>query len=415
MWVDPATLFDELVADGRFEEADQLLHEILTHEPSNGDLLALRALVRAALEDHDGALAMAGRAVTLSRHSSFAHWVYGAQLEHDGQFEEAERAARRALELDPENVDAVALVAQCAIRDERFAEAVAAAERGLEIDPGHEACLGLRAFALRFTERGRGTGDAFSSLMAAYPMSGFGRAGLGWSSLDRGHVDEAREHFEQALALDPTADWAREGLIEATKAKNPVYRRILRLFLWFGRVDSRTRWSIILGGILGYQLLSGLVDAVPIAALVALPLMLGWIGFILLSWTWRMLSDFVLMMDVEGRKLVTKERRTAAIWVGSTAFAAFFMGWFALIGGGGRLGFGALVTAFLLIPLSGVFNTPVGWPRRSMTIYTVGVAAMILVGLVGPEAWSDASLGASLWGSVLGSWLGSWLATRRVR
>lgn len=413
MWADPATLFDELVADGRFAEADALLEEILDHDPDNADLLALRALVRSALKDPSAALAMSGRAVTLDRNSSFAHWAYGAQLESDGQFEPAERAASRALELDASNVDAAALLAQLAIRRGAYAEAVAIADHGLEVHPGHEPCLGLKAYALRYSEPTAKTDDAFASLLAAYPLSGFGRAGLGWSSLDRGDVDGAREHFEQALALDPGADWARDGLIEATKAKNPIYRRILRLFLWFGRIDSRTRWAIIIGGIVGFNALSEVMDASPALTLVAIPLMLAWVGFVLLSWTWQSLSDFVLMMDADARKLVTRERRMAALLVGGTCLATFFLAWFALMGRSGRIGLGALAAAFFVIPLSGVFNTPIGWPRQVMKTYTIGVAALIVVGLLGPESVAG-SLGVALWGSVLGSWLASWLATRRV-
>lgn len=412
MWVDPAVLFDELIADGRFEEADQLLAQALEEDGLNGGLLALRALVRHSLDDADGALAMAGRAVTLDRSSAFTHWVYGAQLENAGRRDEAEQAARRALELDPNNTDALALLAQCSIGRGKFTEAVAIAERGLEVDPDHEPCLGLRAYAARYADGGQQAESAFGSLMDAYPLSGFGRAGLGWSSLDRGEVDQAREHFEQALALDPTATWAREGLIEATKAKNPVYRSILRLFLWFGRLDSRQRWSIIIGGIVGYQLLGGVIDTFPLAALVAVPLMLGWLGFVLLSWTWQTLSDFVLMMDVDGRKLVTTERRMAALWVGGTAFAAVIIAVLDLLTGSDRMGMAALTTGFMLIPLSSVFNCAPGWPRRAMALYTAGVAALIGVGLLGPADGAMGAYNASLWGSVLGSWLGTWLATR---
>ncbi|MEM7418064.1 MAG: tetratricopeptide repeat protein [Gemmatimonadota bacterium] len=414
MWVDPAVLFDELIADGRFEEADDLLAQALEEDATNGDLLALRALVRNSLDDSEGAVAMAGRAVTLDRSSAFTHWVYGAQLEKAGRRDEAEQAARRSLELDPNSADALALLAQCAIGRGKFSEAVAIAKHGLELDPGHEPCLGLRAFAARYADGGRGAESAFGSLMDAYPLSGFGRAGLGWSSLDRGEVDQARQHFEQALTLDPTATWAREGLIEATKAKNPVYRSVLRLFLWFGRLDSRRRWSIIIGGIVGYQLLGGVIDAVPIAALVAVPLMLGWVGFVLLSWTWQTLSDFVLMMDVDGRKLVTAERRTAAIWVGGTAFAAVMLAILDLLTGSDRMGWAALTTGFMLIPMSSVFNCERGWPRHAMALYTAGVAACIGVGLFGPSAFVVDAYNASLWGSVLGSWLGTWLATREV-
>jgi tetratricopeptide (TPR) repeat protein len=412
VWADPGTYLDELLEDGRYEEAAVFLGQLVAHDPTAGDVYSMRALVLRVLERHDEALQAANNGVAAAPTSSFAVWALGAVLDDLGRTRDAERAARRALELDPTNADAHALLARCLIARRKLSEAVAAAEAGLDFDPGHEPCLGLRALALRWSDAGEEFAEAVDSLLQLYPASGFARTGLGWAALDRGAADEAREHFQQALALDPTAGWARDGLIEATKASNPLYRNTLRFFLWFGRLSPRTRWGIIIGGILGYNYLYGAVEANPGLRVVAYPLMALWAAFILLSWTVEPLSDFVLGLDDEGRRLVTPERRLAARWVTGTLAAAVALGGLGLATGLERVGLSALAAGFLVIPMSGVFHCASGWPRKAMGGYTGLLGVLWLSGLLGPENWSDIASGWTILGSVLGSWVGAFLSSR---
>ena len=412
MWIDPGTYLDELLDDGRYDEAAAFLGRLVAHDPTAGDLYSLRALVLRVLDRNDEALQAANNGVAASPESSFAVWVLGAVLDDLGRTKDAERVVRRAIELDPKNADAYALLAHCLISRKKLAEGIAAAEAGIEADPGHEACLGLRAVALRWSETGEEFAEAVDSLLRQYPTSGFARTGMGWAALDRGAADEARVHFEQALTLDPTSGWARDGLIEATKASNRFYRTTLRFFLWFGRLSPRTRWGIIIGGILGYNFLNGAVEANPTLKIVAYPMMALWVAFILLSWTVEPLSDFVLSLDDEGRRLVTPERKTAAWWVTGTLATALSLGGLGLATGLERIGWSAMAAGFLVIPMSAVFHCSKGWPRKAMTGYTALISLIWITGLLGTADWSAVASGWTILGGVLGSWVGAFLSSR---
>ena len=399
MSVDPGTHLDELLEDGRFEEAAAFLGRLVADDPTAGDLYSLRALVLRVLERHDEALQAANNGVAASPESSFAVWALGAVLNDLGRTRDAERAARRALELDPTNADAHALLAHCLILRRKLSEAVAVAESGLETQPGHEACLGLRAAALRWSETGDEFEQAVGSLLELYPTSGFARTGLGWAALDRGRVDEARVHFEQALALDPTAGWARDGLIEARKASNPIYRHILRFFLWFSRLSPRLRWGIVIGGILVFNYLNLSVTANPSLRFVAYPFMALWMGFVLLSWTVEPLSDFVLTLDDEGHRLVTHERKVAARWVTGTLGTAVALAGLGVATGLERVLFSAMTAGFMVIPVGAVFQCPEGRPRKMMATYTGALGVLWLSGLIGPAGWFDVAFWYTLPGA----------------
>ena len=70
------------------------------------------------------------------------------------------------------------------------------------------------------------------------------RAGPGCT---RGDFRGALEHFREALRLNPSLEWARAGLVEALKARYPVYGLLLRYFLWMSTLSRRAQWAVILG------------------------------------------------------------------------------------------------------------------------------------------------------------------------
>jgi Flp pilus assembly protein TadD len=110
-------------------------------------------------------------------------------------------------------------------------EAWAVSERGLAFDPDDEACASLRALSLRPADSSEDWTAAVDDLLDRYPASAWAHTGKGWGLLETGRAGEARETFEQALALDPTSAWAQHGLIESIKASNPLYAMLLRVFL----------------------------------------------------------------------------------------------------------------------------------------------------------------------------------------
>ena len=112
-----------------------------------------------------------------------------------------------------------------------------------------------------------------SSSAAAQPAS----AAL-WTRLRAGGYREARQDFEQALALDPTLPWAREGLVFALKARSPVYGLLLRFFHWSGNFTPRTRNLMALGAVLAYSVLRRQGEAYPALKPVIIPLLAAYLA-----------------------------------------------------------------------------------------------------------------------------------------
>jgi len=403
---------EDLLDDARFGEAEEVLAALIDEEPDDSWARSLRALCLVELGRRDEALAEARTAVALDAKSSFSLWTLGSILCERRQLDDAMAIARRGVELHPQEPHFRGLMAHIhALRGEWKATR-AAAEVGLQLDPDDEVCRNLLTLSLRGTDSDEQWSAAIDDLVQRYPASSWARAGKGWRLLEIGKAGDARENFEQALALDPTSEWARHGLIEAIKAQSPVYAAILRVFLWLDRLPSRTRWLIILGGIAGFRVLRMAVQAEPQLAIAAYPLMAAWLLFILASWISEPLSDFVLSRMTVGKRLIRGDRLFAANLVTGTIVCAAATGVAWAVTGIERVGETALAFALLVLPVSAIFKCEPGWPRRTMMWYA-GTAALACVAvLVAPARIADAAFVAVITMAVLGTWLGAFLAGR---
>lgn len=402
----------DLLDDGRFEEAERALASVPADDPDGPWAMSLRALCLVPLKREAEALALAEHAVEADRTSPFGWWTLGSLLRDRNRFDRALAAARQALALDPTDARVHGLIAHIhALRGE-WTACREAAERGLALDPADETCSGLRALSLRATEDGAVWSAAMDELIERYPASSFARMGKAWSLLESGDAREATQQFEQALALDPTSDAAREGLIESIKARNPVYARLLRLFLWLDRLPAGTRWGYILGGLFAYRLLRNLTESYPAMAPLTYPLMALWVLFVATSWTAVPLTDFVLSRSHVGRRLVHGERLLAAQLIAGLLGTAVLAAVVGMVTGAERALGLAFAAAFLVIPVSGAFRCERGWPRTVMMAYASVAAAAVVAVVIAPTDVSRNAAGIAVLLSVLGSWLAVFLASR---
>lgn len=140
-----------LVASGRPAQAGQTLDASLAEEPYAVDaslwLLSARA------------------------------WLQAAQID------KAEAAARRTVELEPDQIEAHLVLAYCAVQDGRFEQAVEIAERLVEQNPQDLEARALLAGALERTPKGRA---------------------------------QAVHHYERILAIAPDHPWALTQLQRLT-------------------------------------------------------------------------------------------------------------------------------------------------------------------------------------------------------
>ena len=391
---------------------------------------AFLALCLTRREQFRQATEEAETAIGLAPDLAFAHYAMASVLEDRGRLEEAQTAIDEAIRLDPEEPDYFAQQAQIQLNRRRWREALEATEEGLRLDPEHAACTNLRAFAQVQLGRKDDAAQTIDTALARDPENPFTHANHGWARLHQGNHTAALEHFREALRLQPTLEWARQGLVEALKARYPVYGLMLRYFLWMSTLSRRAQWAVILGGMIGYRVLRGVARTNPALAPWITPLLIVYGIFVLLTWTADPLFNLLLRLNRFGRYALSQEQVRAANWVGACLLLAGMLGLVAWATQSAPFALAAFCTLLLVLLISGVFHCSVGWPRTTMAIYTALVAAFTFAGLAlslafGGEmsvAEDDAITSGptvlfviALLGAIAGTWLGSGLATVRPK
>jgi Tetratricopeptide repeat len=242
---------------------------------------------------------------------------------------------------------------------------------------------------MALTKIGR-TAEAGKTLAAALerePENAWSHANLGWASLHEGNSKKALEHFREALRLDPTEDYAKAGLVEALKARNPIYGLMLRYFLFMSRLSGRAQWTFIIGAYVINRILGGLARTNPRWAPWIIPLLVAYFIFVVLSWIAQPLFNLLLRLSRYGRHALSDDQRRGANLVGILLLLALvcLLWW---LSGRGASGLGAMGTIYfglLLLPASAIHKCDAGWPRWCMAAYTLGLACMMPLMLVNPQ------------------------------
>lgn len=370
-----------LIEQSRHDLAEAELRQELAEDPNSATAHALLGLCLARRERFDEATREAELAVHLWPDLPFAHYALGSILLDRNRLEEAETAARRAIELDPHMADFFGLLTAIQFNGRRWQEALQTAESGLALDPEHVMCNNLRAMALVKLGRRAEAGMTIAGTLARDPEDALSHANQGWTLLEQGNPQKAMEHFREALRLEPNLDWARHGIVEALKARNIIYRVMLWYFLAMARLSRRAQWAIIIGGVIGYNVLRNLARDNPALAPYIWPLLILYLIFVVLTWTADALFNLLLRVSRFGRLALSPDQITASNLVGSCLLAGLGAVIVALIVDSETLQYGGIFTGLLVLPVSAIFHCQRGWPRTYMTLYTLALAALAYGGL----------------------------------
>ncbi|HEY7426626.1 MAG TPA: tetratricopeptide repeat protein [Gemmataceae bacterium] len=407
-----------LYQQSRYDLAEQELRQALADEPGDVRGHALLALCLCNRKDYPAATREAEEAVRQGPDVPFSHYALAFTLYHRDRLQEAETAVEQALELAPWDSDYYALLASIRFDQRCWPAALEAAERGLELDAEHAGCTNLRAMALVKLGRRAEAGAALGDALRREPEDALTHANQGWTLLEQRQPDKALEHFREALRLDADLEWARQGIVEALKARHWLYRQMLRYFLWMGRLSRRAQWGVVLGLLIAQQVLAS--SAVP-PALVPLGTVLFWglVVFVYLTWTADPLFNLLLRLNRFGRLALSREQIRASNWVGGCLFLAL-----AALGGGilradWRFVLTGLALGCLVIPITGAFKCRAGRPRAIMVLCTTLLAAFAAGGVgilffgehLPRNTWDDALaasrllMGMFFWGVFGSTWL----------
>jgi tetratricopeptide (TPR) repeat protein len=323
---DPVAQVFELLADGHQDEALGELDRLIREEPYNGVLFAVRALVHADLGRLDQAAEDARSGCQISSDHPFVYFVSGAVALQQGAVLQAIRAAQAAQQLSPAYHEAILLEARARATAGQWPRVRALAQSVAEEDASNEEAAVLATIAASVERDNTLNETAWKDLAERFPLNPVARAGSGWTKLTSGQIGAARGEFEQALALDPTMSWAKRGLVLALKADNPIYALLLQFFLWFGKLPSRTRLLVLVGGVLGYNFLRRAAEDEPELKPLITPVLIAYGIFVALSWLADPLLNLLLMTRAEGRRLLDADDRRSALLVGGCLGLALLLG-----------------------------------------------------------------------------------------
>ena len=182
-----ANLGEALNALGRSEEAETHLRRAIALNPQeeNAHLNLGAALYKQGR--YEEALEVTLVAIEQRPNHASAHHNLGLILKELGRFEEVEQHLRRAIALDPSHTKGLYTLATLQIEQQCYEESLELLQHLIGIEPGHAKGLDAMGIALFYL----------------------------------GKSDEALQHFDQALLLDPTLESAhanRKAVLKALEA-----------------------------------------------------------------------------------------------------------------------------------------------------------------------------------------------------
>jgi tetratricopeptide (TPR) repeat protein len=382
-----------LLAQSRPADAEREALQALAGQPENPDALALLALSRLDQGKGEAALAAAQEALGFAPDHPYFHYVLGIVLHRLERNDDAHAAAQEAISRDPSDASHFVLLSSIQLARRDWPGALTAAESALALDPEHVNAANLRAMALvRLGRKEEATATVDFALHRA-PENAFSHANQGWNCLHRNDPKRAQEHFREALRLEPDLEYARDGMLEALKARNPIYRGMLAYFLWMSRLGAQYQWGIILGCYFGGRLLTSTARQNPEYHVLWWILIGLFYAFVYLTWTAAPMFNLFLRLNRFGRHVLSHDQRVASNW-----FGAFFLGalgavtWFFTTETNVAF-FTMFCLAVLSVCVAATFTRPVG-KRRVLAIATTVLATIAALGMipVGPDQESPNGL-----------------------
>ena len=373
-----------LYHQGRYAEAAGELRQQLGQDAQDPLAHGLLALCLAEQEKYDEATHHAQQAIAAAPDQAFGHYALAQVMLHRNRLAEAQQAILEAIRCDPYEADYFAVLSSLHLQASRWKEALAAADQGLAIEPEHALSTNLRAQALVKLGDRRAASATMDQALARRPDDPYTHANQGWTLLHQGDPHKAMEHFRESLRLAPDFEWAREGIVEALKARNFVYRGMLAYFLWMARLQPGVRWGLVIGALFANRVIGRLATDNPGLAPILYPLLFAYFGFVLMTWLAYPLFNLLLRLHPFGRHALSSDQIRGANVLAASLTLMLSCLVAALVTGQDVLFFGTVMLVLLALPASAIYLCNSGWPRQAMTAITLVLAAVIgLILLVG--------------------------------
>ncbi|MBK0402612.1 tetratricopeptide repeat protein [Adhaeribacter sp. BT258] len=350
-----------LIQQRKFNLAEAELRNALSQDLDNAQNHAFLALCLMNQQKTREALQEVDLAIALEPDFAFPHYIQSLIFYNEDKLDACETAIKEAIRLDSYDATFYDILGSVFFKQKNFREAMRIAEEGLTIDPENVDCLNLKARALNLLGDKKLAADSYKNAFYHEPENDLTHANQGWSYIETGEYKKALEHFQEALRLNPNSDFAREGLVEALKAKYWIYRAVLNLNYKMLSLGSGARWGMMIGVIL-------FVRVMPIL----IPFYLVLIFF---TWFSDLIFNTLLRFNTYGRQALSAEQIK-----GSNIFLAFLTGGATALTAGNFLAIESfevlgIVLIGLLFPVAGTLSMENKTARKKSFYATLVLAA----------------------------------------
>lgn len=389
----------------KYKEALQILQKGLQREPENYIAKSLIVKCHLELEQYEEAGQLNDFLITQFPNEDELFYHRAILMWKDENKVEALNAISEAIRLDPYCADYFGYKGFMLLGEKEYEKGLLCANEGLELAPNNVLCLNVRAKCLTKLDRKEEARETIGNTLNQDPEGSFSHANVGWVELEQGNHEKAMEHFRQSLKQDPNSRYAKDGMLEAIKAKNFVYRAYLRYAFWISNMKTKNQWFFIIGIYLVYRFLVKAVELTnyPSATfLIIVPYLLFALG----GWIIGPLSNMILLFHSHGKYLLTQNDRLSGILF----FSCFVISLVSLLAY-----FGLSNNVFLLMSIASLCAV-IPLSKGALIEDTIskwvsfGFGSVILgAGFIGSLLTSDLMLlgGISFVGLILYTWIGN--------
>ena len=204
-----------LLAVGQAEPAQAALDAVLQKQPTDGNVLALSAIIAVTRNDKAQALVLAQQAVENSPQSA-ATWLalsyaQQAQFDLDGALASTQAASER----DPDNALVLARLSELWLSKGELDQALTVAQQAAAINPNIARTQSVLGFAYLTRIDLAQARQAFARAIELDQADPLPRLGLGLAKIRQGELEPGREDLAIAVSLDPLNSLLRSYLGKA--------------------------------------------------------------------------------------------------------------------------------------------------------------------------------------------------------
>lgn len=307
---------DVLLSQNRFKQAEEILKKLLATGYEQSYLMKMMAVAKLGLGERDAAEELIKIVMSQQPDDPFLFYLLSTISAAKREFDQAKKHIAEAINLEPANSDFFAYKAHLLLQTKEYTDALHHANLALELSAENIDALNTRASALVALGRKNEAYETINKSLSTDPNNADTHANMGWGKLHHGEVSDALTHFKEALKNDPTSEYAKSGMLEAMKAKFPVYRYFLMLFLWLGKLKGNNQWAFIFGGYVAYRIMIKVAQNNPSLQPLLYPIIIFIFLLFISSWIFSPLMNLYLLTNDYGRMTLSGDQKQSAKAVG---------------------------------------------------------------------------------------------------